>query len=182
MGSKSGAWVPPRGFAPLLAAGAVAAVAYAFWPEAPSPPQTQSQPDTPAVTGVAGGTLLPDSGASVTEWIRTSNALMDQGQFAVAALGYDRVLHLDSSNVSIWVDRGACRHALGDLDGAESDFRRALAMEPEHPTAHFNLGIVFTSQGRRDSARLHFNYVMTASPGSSEAERARALLALDSAN
>jgi Flp pilus assembly protein TadD len=102
---------------------------------------------------------------------------MDHGHFEPAARGYTHVLHLDSLNAAVWVDRGACRHALGDFAGAKSDFRRALALTPEHPTAHFNLGIVFYSQGQADSARLHFNFVISTAPGSNEAERARSLLA-----
>ena len=101
---------------------------------------------------------------------------MDHGQFDLAIRGYTHALHLDSGTVPLWVDRGACRHAVGDLAGAEADFRRALTLEPEHPTAHFNLGIVFYGRGLADSARLHLNYVVSAAPGSPEAERAGALL------
>lgn len=165
----------PRGFAPVVAAGAVAAVAYAMWPEAPPVPQAPAAPGTPP-PAQAIQNLLPDAGAPVSAWVTAANRLMDQGQYAQAIEGYSHAIHLDSSNVAVWVDRGACRHALGDLVAAEADFRRALRLVPEHTTAHFNLGIVFLTAGNIDSARPHFQYVQNASPGTPEAERAKSIL------
>ena len=176
MSSTANARSLPHGWPWLLAIGVVGAFTYALWPE-PKALQVPAQPPPSVVVPSGAQMQLPDPAAPVAEWERASNALMDQGQFELAAEGYTHVLHQDSMNVSVWVDRGACKHALGDLRGAESDFRAALAIAPEHPTAHFNLGIVFFSEGRTDSARLHFNYVLTAAPGSTEAERARTLLA-----
>jgi Flp pilus assembly protein TadD len=167
----------PAGVAPVLAAGIVAALAYALWPEPPAPAPAQAPVVAKPASDTAAVPDLPGAGAPVSEWIDAANGLMDHGHFARAAEGYTHVLHLDSNSVAVWVDRGACRHALGDMRGAESDFRRALALAPSHATAHFNLGIVFFSQGRIDSARTYFNYVIANAPGSNEAERARAILA-----
>jgi len=127
------------------------------------------------------GATLPDASAPLEQWIHASNHLMDEGRYDAAIQGYTHALDLDSQNIALWVDRGACRHATGDLEGAEGDFRRALRLLPEHPTAHFNLGIVFYSRGIADSARLHFNFVVNAAPGTPEAQRAISLLSLLSA-
>ena len=164
----------PRAVAPILAAGAVAAVAYALWPD--TPPPAPAPPVAQGSSTQVAQILLPEPGAPVSEWVRAANALMDQGQFARAVEGYSHALHLDSSNVAVWVDRGACRHALGDLTAAEADFRRALQLVPEHTTAHFNLGIVFLTAGNLDSARPYFTYVQNAAPGSPEAARAKSIL------
>jgi tetratricopeptide (TPR) repeat protein len=178
MTSKARAANLPRAWPWLFAAGVAGALTYALWPEKTVKAPDQPPPEAVQPVAPSGAQMqLPNVGAPVSEWVSVSNALMDQGSFALAAEGYSHVLHQDSMNVSVWVDRGACKHALGDLRGAESDFRSALTIAPEHPTAHFNLGIVFFSEGRIDSAKLHFNYVLTAAPGSNEAERARELLA-----
>lgn len=169
----------PAAVAPWLLAGAVAAVAYALWPQSPLAPTEGSAPPPAPVISPTG--TLPNAAAPLDEWIRASNQLMDEGRFDAAVAGYTHALHLDSQNVALWVDRGACRHSLGDLAGAEADFLRALRIVPEHPTAHFNLGIVYYSRGIADSAKLHFNFVVNAAPGSPEAERAGALISLLSA-
>jgi len=182
MPSRTSGALRPAVLAPWLVAGAIAALAYALWPQTPVTETPVNPKPAPQAAGSQGLDLsLPEASAPVTAWIAASNALMDHGQFAAAAQGYSHVLQTDSLNVPIWVDRGACRHAQGDFTGALSDFRRALTLAPEHPTAHFNLGIVFLSLGQADSAKPHFNYVIAAAPGSPEAERARSLLAPGSA-
>jgi len=166
----------PRGVGPVLAAGAVAAVAYAMWPE--TPPTAVAPPAAPGATTPvqASRSLLPGPEAPVSEWVRAANTLMDQGQYTQAIEGYTHALHIDSSDAAVWVDRGACLHAVGNLKAAEADFRRALRLVPEHTTAHFNLGIVFLTAGQLDSARPHFSYVQNAAPGSPEAARAKSIL------
>ena len=165
----------PGTVAPWLLAGAVAAVAYALWPERHPVPPSAAPPQAAPEASVEG---LPGFDAPLEEWIRVSNRLMDEGHYDAAVKGYTHALHLDSQIVPLWVDRGACRHATGDLPGAEADFRQALKLQPEHPTAHFNLGIVYYTRGLADSAKPHFNFVVNAAPGSAEAERATALLSL----
>ena len=165
----------PRAFAPVLTAGIVAAFAYALWPDSPPPPPPP--PQQPPPTGQQAAVALPGPDAPSEEWIHAANQLMDQGAFPAAIKGYTEALARDSSVTDVWVDRGACRHALGDYDGAETDFRTAIGLNPEHVTAHFNLGIVFYSSGRSDSARAYWEWVRAHAPNSSEASRAQSLLA-----
>lgn len=169
-GLESSRWVKVGALSGWVTAGVVAALAYALWPQPAAPPRE------PARETEAPGIPLPAQDAPVETWIRAANALMDHGQFEVAIRAYTHALARDSQNVPLWVDRGACRHALGDYEGAESDFRQALRLAPEHPTAHFNLGVVFFSRNLPDSARVRFSLVRTLAPASPEAERARALL------
>jgi len=42
------------------------------------------------------------------------------------------------------------------LDQAENELRRAVALEPEHRNAHRYLGLVLVRQGQTDEARRHF--------------------------
>jgi tetratricopeptide (TPR) repeat protein len=165
----------PRAFAPVLSAGIVAAFAYALWPDSPPPPPPS--PAQPAPAGQPVAVALPGADAPFDEWVRAANQLMDHGAFPAAIKGYTEALARDSSVAEVWVDRGACRHALGDYDGAETDFRYAMRLNPEHVTAHFNLGIVFYSSGKSDSARAYWEWVRDKAPNSNEASRAQSLLA-----
>lgn len=167
----------PRAFAPVVSAGIVAAFAYALWPEATPPPPQPPPPQQPVPAQQQPAVALPGPGAPIGEWVHASNQLMDQGAFPAAIKGYTEALALDSSVAEIWVDRGACRHALGDYDGAESDFRYAIGLNPQHVTAHFNLGIVFYSSGKSDSARSYWEWVRSNAPNSNEASRAQSLIA-----
>jgi Flp pilus assembly protein TadD len=44
----------------------------------------------------------------------------------------------------------------GDLDGAISQFRAALAAIPDYAPAHFELGLALQQQGKKDEARQEF--------------------------
>jgi tetratricopeptide (TPR) repeat protein len=164
----------PPAFAPVLTAGIVAAFAYALWPDSPPPPPPPQQ--TPAA-GQQPEIALPGPDAPYEEWVHAANQLMDHGAFPAAIEGYTEALARNSSLQDVWVDRGACRHALGDYEGAEADFRHAIGLKPDHVTAHFNLGIVFYSSGRSDSARAYWEWVQVNAPNSNEASRAQSLLA-----
>ncbi len=50
------------------------------------------------------------------------------------------------------IRRGAERHRAGDLDGAESHYRRALRLAPQHPDALNLLGVAARQRGDLDAA------------------------------
>jgi Flp pilus assembly protein TadD len=162
----------------VVAVLAVLAVVYATWETPPQAPPGQSQkppssPTQPPATQAA----LPASDATYEEWVAAGDQRMDSRMFADAVTCYSRALALDSSNADVWVDRGACKHGLGEAFGAIEDLRRALEIEPMHQIAHFNLGIVFLTSGAPDSARIWWNRLLLVAPSGREADRARALLA-----
>jgi len=45
---------------------------------------------------------------------------------------------------------------VGDLDGAVSQFRAALAATPDYAPAHFELGLALQEQGKKEEARQEF--------------------------
>ena len=106
---------------------------------------------------------------------------MDAGLYPEAVKYYTRALELDPTLTDIWVDRGACRHGMGDGTGARADFNRALALDSVHVIAHFNIGVTYMTDGASDSARSWWNRQLTLAPSGVHADRARALIArLDS--
>ena len=50
------------------------------------------------------------------------------------------------------LERGTALGKAGDLEGAESLFRQAIALNPDLADAHFNLAIVQRRRGNRDAA------------------------------
>jgi len=169
----------------LVALGAVGAIIYAFWTSTPvsGPAPGKTAPfasSTPAASGAAIADV-PPPGASVQQLVATGNSRMDAGAYASAINYYTRALELDTSLVDVWVDRGACRHAMGNEAVARADFRQALDLDPVHIIAHFNMGVAFMTDGAPDSARAWWNRLLLLSPAGLHADRARALIAkLDS--
>jgi Flp pilus assembly protein TadD len=184
MAKRSPKSAPPRGLLVLVALGAVGAIVYAFWTSTPvsgpaadtSAPFASSNPAAPAAVAD-----VPPPGASVQQLVSTGNARMDAGAYASAINYYTRALELDTSLVDVWVDRGACRHAMGNEAPARADFRQALSLDPVHVIAHFNMGVAYMTEGAPDSARAWWNRLLLLSPTGLHADRARALIAhLDS--
>jgi tetratricopeptide (TPR) repeat protein len=100
------------------------------------------------------------------------NDLMDQGNFPMAAECYKRALALqDDDNVR--VDFGACLHGMGMPVRAIEEFMTVIADNPNHAIAHYNLGIVYSTQQMADSARLYFEKYLEIDPQGPAAASAR---------
>jgi len=111
----------------LVAVLAVLAVVYATWEAPPqAPPAPGQQPPASSNQLPAARPAEPGSDATYADWVAAGNQRMDAQMFADAVRFYSRALALDSTDADVWVDRGACRHGLGEDFGAISDFRRAL--------------------------------------------------------
>jgi tetratricopeptide (TPR) repeat protein len=65
---------------------------------------------------------------------------------------FDVALRLTTSDADLFVRRGMARLRLGQIAGAEADFRRAVALQPEEPGFHLALGLVLRMQGRLTEA------------------------------
>ena len=180
---KQGGSIPPW----LLfigVAGLIIAIAYAAMDSgtslpqpAPKPAASQPQPAQPTAAQIPD----PPLNAELAQWIRAGNIRMDAGLFDEAIRSYTHVLERDSLAVDVMVDRGACRHAKGDTEGALIDFKAAIRLAPLHEVAHFNLGITYYSAQMPDSARAWWRRLILLAPGTTAAQRAERLVArLDS--
>ena len=160
----------PKGLILLAAVGAVGAVAYAFLGSGP----TVSPGKSPAPASAGPAQIdLPPPGASLDVLVLTGNTRMDSGRYQSAIAYYSQALELDSSQVDVWVDRGACRHAIGHGTEARSDFAHALSLDPKHVIAMFNMGVAYMTDGREDSARVWWKRLLAESPTGLQADRAR---------
>ena len=99
------------------------------------------------------------------------DALRSEEKFEAAISSYDRALELTAeTNPQRWVlfyARGISEERTGDLDSAETDFRAALAINPDQPQVLNYLGYSLVEQGRNlDEALDMIERAVAASPDS----------------
>lgn len=97
----------------------------------------------------AGEPALPPDADQDYRW---GLCLHRAGRLAEAQHVYGGVLQRMPTHVGALIDRGHARRDLGDLAGAEEDFRAALASQPRHPQALQCLAMVLRRHRRLDEA------------------------------
>jgi tetratricopeptide (TPR) repeat protein/predicted RNA-binding Zn-ribbon protein involved in translation (DUF1610 family) len=108
--------------------------------------------------------------------VELGNQFMDQENFAMAAEAYRRALVIDDRSPDVRSDFASCLHAMGLPKRALDEFRKVLAIDPNHVICFFNLGVVFHSLGQEDSARVYWEKYLTMDPNGDPAESARKFL------
>jgi tetratricopeptide (TPR) repeat protein len=112
----------------------------------------------------------------VEQFVSTGNQLMDAGRYEQAILHYSQALASDSTLVDVRVDRGSCYFAIESYQDAITDFTTAIAIKPEHATAHFNLGVVYGSLGNDSLMTFYWKQCLELEPEGQLAERIRQVL------
>lgn len=103
-------------------------------------------------------------------WIALGNALMDTQRFAEAADAYGKALALDPNNVDVRVDRGTCLRGIGQPEKAIEEYRTAMKINPRHPNAHRNAGVVLAFDlNRRAEAVKEFETYLELVPNAPDA-------------
>jgi len=74
------------------------------------------------------------------------------------------------------IDLGIARHLEGDLEAAENNLLQALELNPGHPIALNELGIVYRKTGRFAEARRSYEAALATYPGYHYARRNLAVL------
>ena len=77
------------------------------------------------------------------------------------ALGRDEIRHL--------LTLGEVKLALGDDEGTAEAYRAVLALDPDNPDAHLELGILHDRRGERQEAEEHFVESLKSDPGNPRA-------------
>lgn len=82
-----------------------------------------------------------------------AKALQARGQISEAMEHYEGVLARNPGEIESILNLGVCRIATGDAVAAESQFRRAIALAPEHANTWNSLGVALEHQRRHAEAR-----------------------------
>ena len=88
------------------------------------------------------------------EYLAAVFGLEKTRNFQAAARGYQTALTRWPQSLIAYMGLGNSRYALGDLHGAESAFRSAIAHHPRAAAAYNNLAQVLSEQGRKREAIL----------------------------
>ena len=75
-------------------------------------------------------------------WIDLGNAEMDSGSYKDAIAAYHAALKLDSKDQDVRVDMGTCYRNIGQPLKAVEEYKKVLAVNPDHAIALRNMGVV----------------------------------------
>ena len=152
-------------------------------PESPAPvpdPAAQAGPalDAPPPLDQARVTVLEQQAAAEPRnagiRVDLANVYFDAERFAEAGPWYEAALEIDPKNVDASSDLAVVYFYRGEMDRALAQLDRALAVEPLHPKALLNQGII-RAFGKQDlaGAAESWEKVVAAAPDSIEGQRAR---------
>jgi Tfp pilus assembly protein PilF len=89
--------------------------------------------------------------------------LSGQGLLDAAEDYFRAALQIDRSNPDVWNNLGMVQVRLGE-PGARTSFQRAIALQPGHALAHYNLGTMLDAAGSYDAAIEEFTRALTLDP------------------
>lgn len=98
-------------------------------------------------------------------------ALLEQGDHSRGIAALERLADEAPLLSAPWIDLGIAEHRAGNLVAAEKHLLQALSLNPEHPIAHNELGIIFRKTGRFAEARLAYEAALDVYPGYHYARR-----------
>jgi tetratricopeptide (TPR) repeat protein len=86
-------------------------------------------------------------------WMQAASRLKDAGKYDLAVKAWLEVIKLEPDNASAYNSAGVVlgKH-LGDLDGAEQFYWKALDVKPDFYAAIYNLACTDARRGRRERA------------------------------
>jgi Tfp pilus assembly protein PilF len=85
--------------------------------------------------------------------------LHEQGAYEAATSEFDQAIRLRTRDYRMWIYRGRARSALGDLTGAESDFRASIGLAPHYSEPQNELGRILLRMNRTNEG---FEYLSRA--------------------
>lgn len=105
-------------------------------------------PDTALAAGGGGSSATTQSGD-----YRQARALIDDGDYAAALPLLRQVVAREPNNADAYNELGFAQRKLGDREAALLNYRKALAIDPEHLGANEYLGELYIEMGDLVQAR-----------------------------
>jgi tetratricopeptide (TPR) repeat protein len=89
-----------------------------------------------------------------TSLLALAGLYWDSADYQTSANFMSRILAYDPTNAAALVGRGAARYRLEDASAAESDWRAAIAADPNYQEAYFDLGFMYLEQQPPDMDKV----------------------------
>jgi chemotaxis protein methyltransferase CheR len=143
------------GAAPRLAA-------MEYQPPAPrilfAPEPVAPQPDPPEETAaIAPAVAPPEAPGDAGELARSARSCANEGRLAEAIEWCEKAIAADRLNPAHYYLLATVRQEQGQVEAAAQSLARALYLDADFALAHFALGNLRLSQGRRPDAERHFS-------------------------
>ncbi len=119
-----------------------------------------------------------DPKGEAVDGLLVGHRLMEAGQSQLALEAYTRAAGDEGLTAEVLVALGSANLALGRLGQAETQLRRAVAVEPDWPESWNNLGVVLIETGDLAEAEQVFRRAFALDNGQSDSIRDNLRLAL----
>lgn len=107
-------------------------------------------------------------------WMNMGNAWLAKGEFTMAQRCYREAGKIAPNDVIVHYDLGIVLDALGKKKEAIGEHLKALALDPRHADAHYNIALVYAEMGEDRKALKHYVHYLKFSNVDDESDRARA--------
>ena len=87
-------------------------------------------------------TLLADDPGNYRAWVDLGNAYFDSNRPEESIEAYGEALKIDDTDPNVITDQGIMYRRVKRPDEAVVQFRKAIALNPNHPQSRYNLGLV----------------------------------------
>jgi tetratricopeptide (TPR) repeat protein len=102
----------------------------------------------------------PDAGSAAWASRQLATALLFWGDYPAAKRALERTVRLRPAEVSAWHDLGIVRAHQGDPAGAETAFRRSIALRPRAPMSRLALAALLVNQRRFPDALAEYDALL----------------------
>ena len=90
--------------------------------------------------------------------------MLEQEEYEAGIALLGEVVEAEPEVVAVRINLGIAQGRMDDLDAAEKSLLEALALDPRHPVAHNELGIVYRRAGRFAEARASYQAALDQHP------------------
>ena len=89
---------------------------------------------------------------------------LEAGDYEEAVLAFTAAIEIDPMRPEAYVGRGDARRQLGELEGAQQDYRKALELNESDDSTSFKLAEVLLEQGRPEEAAVLLEDLLEGNP------------------